>query len=118
MKPSAQLPYSTPAIPAASVAAGQVVGMECEGRVEAAYIGHVTEDGRAFYHWQSGPQARDDGIIALAEVTLFELSAPVKAAAARYRRATAKALANRPGPVPPTPKGMGHSAWLALCNCD
>lgn len=120
MKASTTLPNTTPTISTSAIVEGMIVGMENphSHTLEAIYCGHITEDGRMFYHWQTGTHQIDDGAIVLAETCFYELTPTLKTAAKRYRHRVMIRNANRPGPVPPTPKGVDHTAWLVLNNCD
>lgn len=120
MKASTVLPNTTPIIPTGTIAEGMIVGMENphSQTLEAIYCGHITEDGRMLYHWQTGTHQTDDGEIVLADTHFYELTPALKTAARRYRHRVMMRNYNRPGPVPPTPKGVDHTAWLVRNNCD
>ena len=119
--PLSVMPNTTALIPACNT--GRLlavpVGMEnpYTHTLEAIQIGAIVE-GVAHYSWLTGSLIRDDGTFAVAGRQLFELTPSLKGRATRFLRERAKRHAQPNCPVPPTPKGMGHSEWLAMCNCD
>lgn len=119
-KPSTLLPAAATRVPTpAALPEGLVAGMvnPATGTVEVAQFGLPTADGlRVGFHWQTGRDRFEGGVVDLAGLELYALTRSLAAAGAAYRRGVARA--GRRCPVPPTPRGVDHSRWLAMCNCD